>query len=87
MSVDEPNVASPILVTGTTGRHGGTGRAVASLISKGFRVRALVRQRDHRAEAVAAVRRGVEQHAHDVAELLHTSNGGRNETENGRGTV
>jgi hypothetical protein len=37
MSVDEPNVASPILVTGTTGRHGGTGRAVASLISKGFR--------------------------------------------------
>jgi NAD(P)-dependent dehydrogenase (short-subunit alcohol dehydrogenase family) len=55
MSVDEPNVASPILVTGATGRHGGTGRAVArSLISKGFRVRALVRQRDRRAEAVAA---------------------------------
>jgi NAD(P)H dehydrogenase (quinone) len=55
MSVDEPNIASPILVTGATGRHGGTGRAVArSLISKGFRVRALVRQRHHRAEAVAA---------------------------------
>jgi hypothetical protein len=34
------------------------------------------------------VRRGVEQHAHDIAELLpHTSNGGRNETENSRGIV
>jgi NAD(P)H dehydrogenase (quinone) len=47
--------AKPILVTGTTGRHGGSGRAVAqSLIAKGFRVRALVRKMDERAEAVAA---------------------------------
>ena len=34
------------------------------------------------------VRRGVDQHAHDIAELLpHTPNGGRNETENSRGIV
>jgi NAD(P)H dehydrogenase (quinone) len=47
--------AAPILVTGATGRHGGTGRAVArSLIARGLRVRALVRKMDGRADAIAA---------------------------------
>jgi NAD(P)H dehydrogenase (quinone) len=55
MAVDELDLERPILVTGATGRHGGTGRAVArSLIARGFRVRVLVRQRDDRAAAVGA---------------------------------
>ncbi len=40
-----------ILVTGATGRQGGTGRGVAKwLIERGYRVRTLVRKRDERAE-------------------------------------
>ena len=40
-----------ILVTGATGRQGGTGRGVAKwLIERGYRVRRLVRKRDERAE-------------------------------------
>jgi NAD(P)H dehydrogenase (quinone) len=43
----------PILVTGGTGRHGGSGKAVTQfLIAKGHRVRALVRSLDDRAEAL-----------------------------------
>ncbi len=43
----------PILVTGGTGRHGGSGKAVIrSLIANGYRVRALVRILDDRAEVL-----------------------------------
>jgi NAD(P)H dehydrogenase (quinone) len=43
----------PILVTGATGRQGGTGRAVARvLLERGMAVRALVRTLDERAEAL-----------------------------------
>jgi NAD(P)H dehydrogenase (quinone) len=43
----------PILVTGATGRQGGTGRAVAKvLLEHGLSVRALVRTLDERAEAL-----------------------------------
>jgi NAD(P)H dehydrogenase (quinone) len=43
----------PILVTGATGRQGGTGRAVARvLLERGMPVRALVRTLDERAEAL-----------------------------------
>jgi NAD(P)H dehydrogenase (quinone) len=43
----------PILVTGATGRQGGTGRAVAKLLlERGQTVRALVRTLDERAEAL-----------------------------------
>jgi uncharacterized protein YbjT (DUF2867 family) len=43
--------AAPVLVTGATGRQGGSGRAVLkSLIERGFPVRALVRALDERAE-------------------------------------
>src|SRR5579863_8311634 len=43
----------PILVTGATGRQGGTGRAVATvLLERGMPVRALVRTLDERAEAL-----------------------------------
>jgi NAD(P)H dehydrogenase (quinone) len=45
--------AKPILVTGTTGRQGGTGRTVAKvLVERGLPVRALVRTLDERAEAL-----------------------------------
>jgi len=45
--------AKPILVTGATGRQGGTGRAVAKvLVERGLPVRALVRTLDERAEAL-----------------------------------
>lgn len=45
----------PILVLGATGRHGGTGRFVAQeLKRRGASVRALVRQKDSRSEALAA---------------------------------
>ena len=43
----------PILVTGATGRQGGTGRAVAKLLlERGLKVRALVRTLDERADAL-----------------------------------
>src|SRR5277367_3954921 len=43
----------PILVTGATGRQGGTGRAVATvLLERGMPVRALVRTMDERADAL-----------------------------------
>jgi NAD(P)H dehydrogenase (quinone) len=43
----------PILVTGATGRQGGTGRAVAKvLLDRGLPVRALVRALDERSEAL-----------------------------------
>jgi uncharacterized protein YbjT (DUF2867 family) len=43
----------PILVTGAAGRNGGTGRAVVQVLcDRGLPVRALVRQRDERAEAL-----------------------------------
>lgn len=77
MSAGKLNLISPILVTGATGRQGGTGRAVMrSLISKGFRVRAFVRQRDDRAEAVA--KEGAEVVVGDYADyasLLKALNG------------
>src|ERR1700679_2571173 len=42
---------APILVTGGTGRQGGTGRAVVqTLVERGFQVRALVRRIDERSE-------------------------------------
>jgi uncharacterized protein YbjT (DUF2867 family) len=45
-----------ILVTGATGRHGGTGQhLVRLLIASGVRVRALVRTQDERAKALAAM--------------------------------
>ena len=45
--------AKPILVTGATGRQGGTGRAVAKvLVERGLPARALVRTLDERAEAL-----------------------------------
>src|ERR1700722_12539709 len=44
---------APILVTGATGRQGGTGRGVAKwLIENGYPVRALARKREERAEAL-----------------------------------
>lgn len=47
---------SPILVTGATGRHGGTGGVVAEqLIKQGFSVRAFVRRLDERAERLREV--------------------------------
>jgi NAD(P)H dehydrogenase (quinone) len=43
----------PVLVTGATGRQGGTGRSVAKvLVERGLSVRALVRTLDERAEAL-----------------------------------
>lgn len=47
------NTHKPILVTGATGRHGGSGHAVAlELLKLGVPVRALVRNIDARAEAL-----------------------------------
>ena len=46
----------PILVTGATGRMGGTGRHVAAeLLKRGLPVRALVRRIDERSEALQAM--------------------------------
>ena len=46
----------PILVTGATGRIGGTGRHVAAeLLKRGLPVRALVRRLDERSEALQAM--------------------------------
>lgn len=46
----------PILVTGATGRQGGSGRAVVeALIERGLEVRAMVRRLDDRAEALSAL--------------------------------
>ncbi len=46
----------PTLITGATGRHGGTGRfVVETLRQQGLPVRALVRTKDERAEALAAL--------------------------------
>ncbi|MET9176449.1 NmrA family NAD(P)-binding protein [Streptomyces misionensis] len=48
--------ARPILVTGATGRHGGTGgHVVNDLLARGLRVRALVRTHDERAERLTAL--------------------------------
>ncbi|MEV8615498.1 NmrA family NAD(P)-binding protein [Amycolatopsis sp. NPDC051373] len=45
-----------VLVTGATGRHGGTGaHVVRRLLESGIPVRALVRRHDERAERVAAL--------------------------------
>jgi len=45
---------APILVTGAAGRQGNTGRsAVAELVKRQHRVRAMVRTRDHRADHLA----------------------------------
>ncbi len=47
------DVRKPILVTGATGRQGGTGRAAAAyFLKRGRSVRALVRSIDERAEAL-----------------------------------
>lgn len=44
----------PILVTGATGTHGGSGRAVVEeLLRRGLPVRAMARRRDERSEALA----------------------------------
>lgn len=49
----------PILVTGATGRHGGTGATVAQLLrDRGLTVRAFTRTTDHRVAALKA--RGIE---------------------------
>lgn len=49
----KPAHDKPILVTGAAGDVGGIGRTVTSmLIAKGYRVRALVRREDERAEAL-----------------------------------
>jgi uncharacterized protein YbjT (DUF2867 family) len=54
-----------ILVTGATGRHGGTGAHVARRLQKeGQRVRVLVRSRDERSEALA--RQGFDVHVGDL---------------------
>ena len=46
----------PILVTGATGRMGGTGRHVAAeLLKRGLPVRALVRRIGERSEALQAM--------------------------------
>jgi uncharacterized protein YbjT (DUF2867 family) len=46
----------PVLVTGATGRHGGTGAyVVRRLVEEGLAVRALVRRLDERSEQVAAL--------------------------------
>jgi NAD(P)H dehydrogenase (quinone) len=46
----------PILVTGATGRVGGTGRHVAAeLLRRGLPVRAMVRRIDERSEALRAM--------------------------------
>jgi NAD(P)H dehydrogenase (quinone) len=57
MNIMAPHIANqteePILVTGATGRQGGTGRAVAkALIERGLTVRALARSLDERAETL-----------------------------------
>ena len=47
---------APILVTGGTGRQGGTGRgAIRELVSLGYRVRAMVRTIDDRADGLRAL--------------------------------
>jgi NAD(P)H dehydrogenase (quinone) len=47
---------APVLVTGSTGQQGGSGRQVVKdLIAQGLRVRALVRKLDDRAEAIRAL--------------------------------
>ncbi|MFG3085578.1 NmrA family NAD(P)-binding protein [Streptomyces parvulus] len=48
--------AGPILVTGATGRHGGTGgHVVNDLLARGLGIRALVRTRDERDERLASL--------------------------------
>jgi NAD(P)H dehydrogenase (quinone) len=52
----QSDIRKPILVTGATGRQGGTGRAAAGYLLKcGRSVRALVRSMDERAEALRDV--------------------------------
>jgi NAD(P)H dehydrogenase (quinone) len=49
-----PRGPGPILVTGATGRHGGTGRhAVHELLNRGLPVRAMARSLDERAESLS----------------------------------
>jgi uncharacterized protein YbjT (DUF2867 family) len=53
---DHAEDAGPILVTGATGRHGGTGgHVVNDLLTRGLGVRALVRTQDERAERLASL--------------------------------
>src|SRR6202163_148058 len=59
---------SPILVTGAAGAVGGTGRKLTEfLLAKGYKVRALVRREDERAEALR--RLGAEVVAGDLTDL------------------
>src|SRR6202171_4243702 len=59
---------NPILVTGAAGAVGGIGRNVTEfLLAKGYKVRALVRREDKRAEALR--RRGAEVVAGDLTDL------------------
>ncbi|MFI0538623.1 NmrA family NAD(P)-binding protein [Streptomyces sp. RP5T] len=52
---DRPDGPGPVLVTGATGRHGGTGsHAARNLLARGLPVRALVRTQDERAEQLAS---------------------------------
>ena len=52
MNVDD----GPILVTGAAGQLGSVGRTVAGLLlDRGFRVRAMVRREDERADGVQRV--------------------------------
>jgi uncharacterized protein YbjT (DUF2867 family) len=47
---------APILITGGTGRQGGTGRgAIRELVALGYRVRAMVRCLDERSESLEAL--------------------------------
>jgi uncharacterized protein YbjT (DUF2867 family) len=71
------NPASPILVVGATGRHGGTGAVVANeLAGAGIAVRAMTRSIDERAEALAM--QGIEvvqADLHDRLSLLEALDG------------
>src|SRR3954471_20785032 len=68
MTVEEENMASPILVTGAAGRVGAVGRTVTELLLKqGKAVRAMVRNEDERAQALRDM--GAEVVAGDLLDL------------------